>query len=242
MMSRVPKISIFDSPFPGHVSFFTVHQTQLACQSPHPAELKVLSGREAPERRDSFALGRIAARLALKRLLPEPPPILSGDDGAPCWPDGIVGSISHSGEWGVAAVDRASRSLSLGIDLEHLQGQVDLEIATLVADAEELRWIDANPRRLLALFSAKESVFKALYPHCRMRFDFDAVTARWSEDPNPGFDMTLLQPIRPWWPVGSRLRVGVRWLGSSVLTWTRISSAEEDLTGLGRGGPAALRS
>jgi enterobactin synthetase component D len=211
---------MFESPFPSHVCFAAVHEAVLASERPHPEELASLSGATVPKRRRAFAVGRVAARKALERLSPgPPPPVLPGLDRAPCWPAGIVGSISHSGGWGLAAVDRVSRTLTLGLDLEYLPELSDIEIAGLVADDDELQWIGADPRRLLALFSAKESLYKALYPCCGAYFDFDAVTARWSDAPTSGFEVTLLRPLGPRWPIGSRLRTGVRWSGDFVLTW-----------------------
>jgi enterobactin synthetase component D len=206
------------SPFPDHVRFAAVHDETLGQEQPHPEELAALGAGAAPSRQRAFALGRVAARKALEGLLHNPPPVLPGDDRAPCWPEGIVGSITHAAEWGLAAADRRSRTRALGLDLAYLPELHGMEIAPLVADAEELRWIDGDPRRLLALFSAKESIYKALYPACRSFFAFHDVTTRWSEAPTPGFHVQLLRPLSPLWPTGAGLRAAVCWCGEFVLT------------------------
>jgi enterobactin synthetase component D len=211
---------MFESPFPSHVCFAAMHDAVLKSAQPHPEELASLSGGAVLKRRRAFAVGRVAARDALERLLLHPPlPVLPGLDREPCWPEGVVGSISHSGGWGLAAVDRVNRTMALGLDLEYLPELSGMEIASFVADIDELQWIGADPRRLLALFSAKESVYKALYPSCRAYFGFDAITARWSDTPVPGFEVALLRPLGSRWPIGSRLWAGVRWSGDFVLTW-----------------------
>ena len=167
-------------------------------------------------------LGRVAAKRALKGLLDNPPPILPAHDRAPCWPEGIVGSITHTAEWGLAAVDQRSRTRALGIDLAHLSELPGMEIAHMVADADEQQWIAGESSRLLTLFSAKESIFKALYPECLAYVGFHDVTTRWSEAPTPGFQVHLLRQLGPLWPSGASLRVSVRWYNEFVLTSVRL--------------------
>ena len=50
----------------------------------------------APKRRRDFALGRSCARAALAELGHGEAVIAKGDDGAPLWPPGIAGSITHT--------------------------------------------------------------------------------------------------------------------------------------------------
>ena len=50
-----------------------------------------------PKRVAQFTAGRVCARRALAQLgNTEPVPILMGEDRAPQWPAGYVGSISHT--------------------------------------------------------------------------------------------------------------------------------------------------
>lgn len=113
---------------------------------------------------------------------------------------------------------RASLTRALGLDLAYLPELNGMEVESLVADAQERRWIDGDPRRLLAVFSAKESVFKALYPECRKFFGFEDVTLRWAETPAPGFDVKLVRALGSGWDAGAGLRAGARWWGDIVLT------------------------
>ena len=47
------------------------------------------------KRRNEFITVRHCAGLALGELGFPPVPILKGDKGEPCWPDGAVGSLTH---------------------------------------------------------------------------------------------------------------------------------------------------
>jgi len=213
---------MFHSPFPKHVSFAAEHCSTIGHEQPHEEELSALGSQTTPRRKRAFVLGRVAAKKALRRFLDSPPPILPAHDRAPCWPEGIVGSITHAAEWGLAAADQTTRTRALGIDLAHLSELPDLGIAPIIADANEQRWIAGEPGRLLAMFSAKESIFKALYPECLMYFGFHDVTTRWCETPTPGFQVHLLRQLGPLWPNGASLRVSVQWYNEFVLTSVRL--------------------
>lgn len=51
--------------------------------------------RATESRRREFATARSCARAALARLGRLPAPVLPGPGGAPQWPDGVTGSITH---------------------------------------------------------------------------------------------------------------------------------------------------
>jgi len=222
---------LFESPFPEHVRFVAVNGATLGPEQPHAEELAALGDRASPSRKRAFTHGRVAARKAMKGLLDDPPPVLPGHDRAPRWPEGVVGSITHAAGWGLAAADERSRTRALGLDFACLSELPDTQIARLVADADELQWIAGDPRRLLAMFSAKESVYKALFPECRSFFGFHDAITRWSESPTPGFDVQLLRHLSPLWPTGASLRAAVCWSGEFVLTSVWLSAEEAHAQG-----------
>ena len=82
-----------------------------------PEEHAVM-GRATGKRRGEFATGRACARDALARLGRPPVAILPGDRGAPGWPPGIVGSITHCAGYRAAAVGPAADVLAIGLDAE----------------------------------------------------------------------------------------------------------------------------
>ncbi len=107
------------------------------------------------------------------------------------------------------------RTSGVGVDLEEVDRLEDIAIARQVADTDEQRWIDGDPRRLTLVFSAKEAAYKALYPLRPGWIGFEAVTLRWQGD---GFDARLCEAIGDAHPVGFRFRVEVQTQGELALT------------------------
>ncbi|MGK0359310.1 MAG: enterobactin synthetase component D [Bradymonadia bacterium] len=184
------------------------------------AELACLSPRAVLKRRADFINGRAAAAACLAQLDHPRVAVARAEDRSPIWPAGLVGALTHSGGQALAAVGRGAEWSAIGLDLEHLSGLRRIEIADRVADTAERAWIGDDRRRLLALFSAKESIFKALYPRFQKWFGFDAVRLRAT---STGFDALVLQPLDR--PVGSIVPVGVRWMDDAVLTWVSLRSS-----------------
>lgn len=146
-------------------------------------ELPVELERAAPKRKLEFAAGRHCARLALGRLLPGLREALLpiGAHRAPVWPPGTLGAITHSHGFAAAAVATTEHALGIGLDTEQIvAGPALEEISAEVATPEELRALHGcrlDPARLLTtVFSAKESIFKCLYPQVGRYFDFQDVT------------------------------------------------------------------
>lgn len=131
-------------------------------------------------RRREFATGRACARTALARLGQPPAPIVSGLRGAPQWPQGVTGSITHCPGYRAAAVALTRDIVSLGLDAEPNKplpnhGMLDLiatepERARLAVLSEEIPGVYWE--RLL--FSAKESVYKTWFPLTRRWLDFES--------------------------------------------------------------------
>jgi len=139
-----------------------------------------LIGRASPARRREFATARECARAALARLGRPPAAILADQLGAPRWPDGITGSITHCAGYRAAAVALTSDVVSLGLDAAPNRplprpGMLDViaresergGLARLRAAAPGVCWDQM-------LFSAKESVYKAWYPVARRWLDFES--------------------------------------------------------------------
>jgi len=141
----------------------------------YPAEASCIAG-AVPARRREFALGRQCARRALADLGIRDFPLLQGKDRAPIWPAGVVGSLTHCGNIGAAAVARADRIAALGIDIETAV-PLGEDLYRLVCLPEEMARLAALPEAMRGvtaklLFSAKESVFKCFYPLTGVFLDF----------------------------------------------------------------------
>ena len=103
-------------------------------------------------------------------------------DRAPQWPPGFVGSITHSARFAAVAVMPQSMARAVGIDAESVLTAdqqvlvrqycaVDDELDALARGASAL----SEAQILTLCFSAKEAVFKCLYPLVKRYFDFTCV-------------------------------------------------------------------
>jgi enterobactin synthetase component D len=132
----------------------------------------------ANKRRREFAAGRQCACTALRQAgcaVEDWPPI--GQDQLPIWPQGWLGSISHTQNGAVAVVSRKDKVTLLGIDIELLQDRQTWEEARpLIVSDRELKVLSsaAVAKATCLAFSAKESLFKALYPLVRCFKEFTA--------------------------------------------------------------------
>ncbi|MFE6622617.1 4'-phosphopantetheinyl transferase [Streptomyces sp. NPDC008086] len=196
----------------------------------YPEEEAVVA-RAVGKRRREFAVVRSCARRAMDKLGVPPQPILPGERGAPTWPKGLTGSMTHCDGYCGAALVRAADLASLGIDAEPHQTLPDgvLPAVALPAEAERLRRLSGeNPDihwdRLL--FSAKESVYKAWFPLTGKWLDFTEADIEILTDPGEqrggGFRARLLVP-GPW--VGDRQLDGFegRWTVQRGLVATAVS-------------------
>ena len=134
----------------------------------------------APKREQEFVAGRLAAHECLARLRCSIETIPIGSDREPIWPDGIVGSISHSTSLAVAVAARAAEVVALGIDLEKADA-VSPDLWPLILTEAERDWLDRKPdfeRRNWAtvMYSTKEAFFKYQFPITRLWIDYSAVT------------------------------------------------------------------
>jgi 4'-phosphopantetheinyl transferase EntD len=130
------------------------------------------------KRRREFSAGRACARRALRELGCADAPIVHNQNGAPLWPPGIVGSITHSNTYAAAVAAKSLRARGLGIDMETVS-RVSPAIAGKILTESEQACLQQQPnpsarQRLLALyFSAKEAIYKCLHPLflCRIGFE-----------------------------------------------------------------------
>ena len=119
-------------------------------------------------RRREFATGRRLAKWCLNRIGHPWTSISRHSDRSPVWPAGIVGSISHCRH--LAVVTASSRWFGVGVDVECLNHPTLIDMAGLFTAAEQ-RSV-CRPYGTTILFSAKEAVYKAVYPHTQIQMDF----------------------------------------------------------------------
>jgi 4'-phosphopantetheinyl transferase EntD len=175
--------------------------------------------RAVDKRRREFATSRHCARQALQRLGLPPTPILPGERGAPIWPVGIVGSMTHCDGYRAAALARRRDTLTVGIDAEPAGPLPDgvFDVITLAEERLMVRDLMATapgPHWDRLLFCAKEAVYKAWFPLARTFLDFSE--ARVTFDPAARtFAAQLLVP-------GPVSAFTGRWLAARGLVLTAI--------------------
>jgi enterobactin synthetase component D / holo-[acyl-carrier protein] synthase len=153
--------------------------------APMPEE-EPLIARSVAKRRNEFTTARYCARIALGQLGFPPVPILKGDKGEPCWPDGVVGSLTHTAGYRGAVVARNAAVRSVGVDAEPHDVLPDgvLDAISLEAERREIEGMAALSAGMhwdRILFCAKEATYKAWFP----------LTKRWLgfEDAHITFDV-----------------------------------------------------
>ena len=166
--------------------------------------------RGVAKRQSEFLAGRLCARAALLSLTGEVCTPVAGSEGAPQWPDGVVGSITHGAGWAAAVVAPSAHYLGIGLDLElllsaeraeRLAGQILTQ-----SELQRLHRLDAteHAHRVTLTFSLKESLFKALYPLVQKRFYFEHAELL-SCSPEGRARLRLLTDLSADWPAGREL-------------------------------------
>lgn len=173
------------------------------------------------KRKAEYLAGRYCAQYLLRQSGCSDP-VLTAADRAPCWPTGWRGSLSHSGDIAFAVVSAQSDGLHPGIDIEHLQPGIMRESADMFVDPAEqallarcgldIEWA------LLTAFSAKESLFKALYPRVLRMFDFNAAAMVALDPPGQRFTLRLNTTLGDEFPAGRRFSGDYQIREGSVVT------------------------
>ncbi|AFM16842.1 phosphopantetheinyl transferase component of siderophore synthetase [Mycolicibacterium chubuense NBB4] len=152
--------------------------------APLPEE-EPLIAKSVPKRRNEFITVRYCARRALVDLGLEPVPILKGEKGEPCWPDGVVGSLTHCEGFRGAAVGRREQVRSVGIDAEPhdvLPNGV-LDAISLPIERSEMQALPPGVHWDRVLFCAKEATYKAWFPLTRRWLGFEDAHITFGLDP-----------------------------------------------------------
>ncbi|MGW8065590.1 4'-phosphopantetheinyl transferase family protein [Streptomyces ziwulingensis] len=173
---------------PATVVTVEAHGDDDAGHLPLYPEEEALVARAVAKRRREFTVVRSCARRAMEKLGVPPQPVLNGERGAPQWPAGVAGSMTHCDGYCAAALVRAADLASVGIDAEPDGPLPDgvLSAVSLPGEAQRLRrlaWERPGIHWERLLFSAKESVYKAWFPLTGKWLDFMEADIEISVDP-----------------------------------------------------------
>jgi 4'-phosphopantetheinyl transferase EntD len=181
--------------------------------------------RAVDKRRREFTTVRACARQAMARLGVDPAPIVPGPHGAPSWPAGVIGSMTHCQGYRASALALRRDVITIGVDAEPdaplpegVLASIGLpdEIAAVTALAASHPGVAWD--RLL--FSAKESVYKAWFPLTGTWLDFSEAEITFAPATQE-FTATLLVP-GPQTPSGRLGGFSGRWLTRQGILATAI--------------------
>jgi 4'-phosphopantetheinyl transferase EntD len=180
-----------------------------------PQEAQMIAS-AVESRRQQFTAGRCLARQAWRELGHPPAPLLSDQQRVPAWPAGIVGTITHTHVWCAVAVAERGDVTGLGADVECATA-LEPGLWERVCRPEERAFLQqAGERRgLLAkgVFSAKESIYKALYPSIRVFLDFQAMRIELEPTATHGTWTWHAELQVPWGHLAAGQRLGPGKLG-----------------------------
>lgn len=174
-------------------------------------------------RRAEFIAGRWCAHAALGSLGVRASSLPSNTLGAPVWPAGVTGSITHESGICAAAVVRSSFARGIGIDLFDRRHEADIEqIAYLVLGQEEKSLLDTCEDAtgfIQLVFSIKEAVVKAVSPTVRRYLDMHDISVSVGAD---SFTATLT------W---SNERIAGQWarIGPFLLTFAVFAACQSSI-------------
>ena len=151
-----------------------------------PAEEAVIAN-AVDKRRREFTTARACARAALAELGLPPVPILPGLRGAPQWPAGVVGSITHCAGYRASAVAHDRDIVTIGLDAEPHETLPHGVVGAVASPAEQASLAALSAARPgvcwdRMLFCAKETVYKAWFPLTMQWLGFEDAVVRFDPD------------------------------------------------------------
>jgi enterobactin synthetase component D len=194
--------------------------------SRHAIHLPADISRSVMRRRAEYFYGRHCARQALAALGHPPAQVLSGASREPLWPSAVRGSITHSDNMAAAVVVPAQQCRGIGVDISAPVGEaMQQAVLGMVLCEREFRLLQALPPRfgighyLALVFSAKESLFKALFADVRAYLEFNLMEVREVSLEHSLALFEVVAPVCAHFPVGSYCAVQFTFLeDGSVVT------------------------
>ncbi|PCJ16735.1 MAG: hypothetical protein COB02_15295 [Candidatus Cloacimonadota bacterium] len=136
----------------------------------------------ASKRKRDYLVGRFCAREAFKQVSVFDTShfqLIKNEDGTSNWPTGFCGSITHTKDYACAVIAQSNKILSIGIDCEYkIKDKTFQRVKKSIASDSEINIVNKFTQdeqlALTLIFSAKESVYKAVFPLVKTFFYFEA--------------------------------------------------------------------
>lgn len=163
------------------------------------------------KRQAEFLAGRILASKVMSELELEGIQIPIGENRSPVWPVNISASISHTSDTAICIAGFKNDTVGVGIDIEKwlLDNTVN-EIKSLIINNNEIHILKSRSIEFSKIFtivySAKESLFKALFSFIGFYFDFKDVELISFSLNNCSFEFRLLTKLSNEYQSGFRIK------------------------------------
>ena len=172
------------------------------------------------KRQCEYLAGRFCANESLKQLEHKlaieiaNKEVATGKNREPLWPQGVLGAISHSSRFAMAIVAQDKGAyLGVGIDIEEeMTEDLACDVSGQIMSEKEKRLNNKsgsfdNKSFVTLVFSAKESIFKALYPSVGEYFGFEACELIDFDPIEKSLKFRLVSSLNHFWTVDKELNV-----------------------------------
>lgn len=172
-------LACLPSTITGRINLFHISAFSSQLFNEYGVDLPKTMKNSVVKRQAEFLAGRVLAKELLLQNGSFKNNVEIGNAREPIWPKGFIGSISHSDDVALVIISEKSNCKLIGCDIEPLV-PVDVieEIKLTVLLKEELHFLYADnackQETFTLIYSAKESLYKALYPSVGFFFDFQA--------------------------------------------------------------------
>ncbi|NRA59572.1 MAG: 4'-phosphopantetheinyl transferase superfamily protein [Psychrobium sp.] len=175
------------------------------------------------KRKSEYLAGRYCAKKALEKVNIYNVNIMPDNDRCPLWPSHVLGSITHTKDHAFSAVASKNNYKYLGIDFEEFMSPITAtSIYSRIINNAEYCLIAKNnlsfSKAVTLIFSAKESLFKALFPYVGEYFDFTAAQIVNYSCENKSFELILCENLTDQLIKGTSFRGHFEQTNSHILT------------------------
>ncbi|OWO79792.1 4-phosphopantetheinyl transferase [Photorhabdus luminescens] len=163
------------------------------------------------KRRAEYLTARYCARQLLAQLGQPEFNLISGNDRAPIWPEGICGSVSHSTYCAIVLAAPQINNRLIGVDVEAIVDRQNIdEITKMIVNDREIQLLKhchlPFEQAFTLAFSVKESLYKALYPQVKRFFGFEAAEITALSLENNEITLVLRETLTHHYPTGTIFR------------------------------------
>lgn len=179
------------------------------------------------KRRYEFFSGRWCAAQCLIHQRATEVDVYIAEDRSPIWPTAFAGSISHSSAHAAALVGRKTDFQAIGLDIQAFsEPQLADELKSMILTQNERNQFNNEPDQLTLfdlIFSAKETLFKALYPKCQIFFDHQAAEVIEINKTEGTLRISLLINLGNQWQKNSQFTINFQHFEDSLISWMLLT-------------------